>query len=93
MKPSVVHFEARAVMRIHRIAQRAFEKLRLREPGGNLARPVDALERIHAGDDIATREQQTQHLLRCEADIGIDPEEMRVLRMHQKMRDGFIARA
>jgi hypothetical protein len=55
-------------------------------------RPVLALERIDAGDDIAIRAQKAICRFRRIADIGIDPEQVRELRIGQKIRDAIVTR-
>jgi hypothetical protein len=54
--------------------------------------PILALERIDAGGDIAVRKQQTKRRLRRIADIGVDPEQMRELRISQEISDAIVAR-
>jgi hypothetical protein len=55
--------------------------------------PVDPLDRIAAGDDVRAALDQPEHLLRLEADVGIDEQEMRRFGIIQEHRGQIGPRA
>ena len=57
-----------------------------------LLRPVHALHRIDAGHDVAIGEQQPANLLRREADVRIDPEQMGERFVFQEPEHHLVAR-
>jgi hypothetical protein len=56
-------------------------------------RPVEALDRVDAGGDVAVGLQQAEHRLRLERDVGIDPEQVRVLLLRQELEHDHVAAA
>ncbi len=49
--------------------------------------PVDALDRIDAGSDVGVEVHKPEHLLRFEANIGVDKDQMRGGLIGQKVRE------
>ena len=69
-------------------------KLRLRHTGWNpLRRPIFTFERIHTRGNFVIGEQQAKRRLSTETDIGVNPKQVRPLRIGQKLRHAIIARA
>ncbi len=73
------------------IGVQRFEGL-FRGPRGHaLLRPVEALDGIDAGRHVVIRQQQTDGRGWTEGEIGIDPEQVRVLLIHQEELDDLVA--
>jgi hypothetical protein len=80
--------------RIERIVGIAVLELLLRGTGGKtFSRPVHRLHRIDAGGNVAVGQQQPEHLIRTEDDVGIEPEQMRELLLGQELHDDLVTAA